>query len=264
MPIPMITSERAEAVTRSALKRADRGETSHKRGFKIIRIRSQYVVMKSEDGVWEQGADSIGQEKLPNGMRAILDDPQFMRNAIEEIASETCKADQGVRPLRGLVYRLVDEMEAQQISKATGIDMLAGFRHTIDNYAIEHALKKHGNPLFEAKRGQIALTIDDFTKIPEITTPANIDSTANNERGMPIVLYKKRYNGVIYVVEEVRKGRKQLAFVSMRKLKGGSETSGERLSPKMTTSHTPETLRRSEPPSDPSIAPGENGVNGVD
>ena len=47
------------------------------------------------------------------------------------------------------------------ISNSVMIDM-SGFTRVIDIYGIKHTFKKHGNVITEAKRGQIAITKEDF------------------------------------------------------------------------------------------------------
>lgn len=55
-------------------------------------------------------------------------------------------------------------------------------------------------------------------RIPDITDFADDVANAGKSRiGLNTVRYKKRVNGVIYYLEEVRTGRKQLAFKTMWK-----------------------------------------------
>src|SRR3546814_3978667 len=61
----------------------------------------------------------------------------------------------------------VSQANADRVLRDTGID-ISGARREIDNSAINHALKQHGSDTTEAKRGQAAITPEDFGKIPEI------------------------------------------------------------------------------------------------
>lgn len=60
----------------------------------------------------------------------------------------------------------IDAVLSQKIISETGINV-EGFSIAIDNYSITHTLLKHGNPIKEALRGQIAVTKLDFIKIVE-------------------------------------------------------------------------------------------------
>jgi hypothetical protein len=68
------------------------------------------------------------------------------------------------------------------------------------------------------KRLISAVTADDFKKIPMIIKTADkIEADGKNDKGMDIIKYTKQINGQIVVVKEVRTGRNQLAFLSIRK-----------------------------------------------
>ena len=104
-------------------------------------------------------------------------------------------------------------------AKAAGLDV-EGFAHTLDADAVRHIRKQHGDPKVEEKRGQIALTDDDFARIPEIlAAPDRIVFGAKTKPGRDIIGYVKRLDdGTTLYLEEARTGRKRLAAVSMRKV----------------------------------------------
>ncbi|MCH5234455.1 MAG: hypothetical protein J1E16_04115 [Muribaculaceae bacterium] len=116
-----------------------------------------------------------------------------------------------------------------------GIDIDNTYKHVIDNYAINHALKKHGGET-ERKRGQIPLEDKDFEKVEEVV--ANYDSITIDRNGSKeIIKYQKTYpDGTTYYIEEVRSGRKELAMVTMYKHKNTNLTDENLNEP---TSHTP-------------------------
>ncbi|MDI1243817.1 MAG: hypothetical protein PSV24_00245 [Rhodoferax sp.] len=58
---------------------------------------------------------------------------------------------------------------AALILEKTGLDV-RGYTRIIDNYGVRHTMKQHGNEVQEIKRGQIAVTWDDFSKIALITS----------------------------------------------------------------------------------------------
>ncbi|TJZ69760.1 LPD38 domain-containing protein [Chitiniphilus eburneus] len=107
-----------------------------------------------------------------------------------------------------------DVAEARQ---TLGVD-LSGYRHTADNYAIRHAIRRHGTDK-EYKHGQIPLTDSDFLAAQAaVETPDASVYGAKNERGQDVIGRLKRLDdGTLLYVEEVRTGRKTLAMASMRK-----------------------------------------------
>lgn len=95
----------------------------------------------------------------------------------------------------------------------------------IESTEIQHAIKGHGEE-GEHQCDQIAITRDDFAKIPIIIKTANLIEYAgkSKRRNLDIIRYIKKDNGTIYILEEVRTGRKKLAFLTMykkRQLPGG-------------------------------------------
>lgn len=92
------------------------------------------------------------------------------------------------------------------------------FFHVLDNFAVNHIVSKHTNEK-EELRGQAILQDSDFLLIPYIVS--NYDSllieTVKNKK---TVSYKKVcYNYVYFYVEEIRKGRHELAGVTFYKRK---------------------------------------------
>ncbi|MDE5888962.1 MAG: DUF2213 domain-containing protein, partial [Bacilli bacterium] len=106
-----------------------------------------------------------------------------------------------------------------------GLD-LTDYTHDLDVSGTRHAYKNHGDEKKEANRGQIALTDDDFEKIPEIVD--NYDSVEFGEKdkkGTPLIKYKKQYkDGTTYYVEEVRTKHKNLTIKTMYKTKKASNS----------------------------------------
>ncbi len=83
------------------------------------------------------------------------------------------------------------------------------------------------------------VTKEDFERIPEILeSPDSISYGGKDKRGLDIIRYEKQFNGTTYIAEEVRTGRKELAFQSMWK------RSTAKNAPEEPSSVSPETLRR--------------------
>lgn len=110
-------------------------------------------------------------------------------------------------------YRVVDIMPIEpllweSILHKTGVD-LRDFWFSIDNYSIVHTLLRHGNPAKESKHGQIAVTKDDFTLLPEIlTSPDSIRldiRTYGNSIKKESLIFYKSYEHHYVVAKEIRR-----------------------------------------------------------
>ena len=110
---------------------------------------------------------------------------------------------------------------AALILEKTGLNVV-GFTRILDNYGVRHTLKQHGDPVKEAKRGQIAVTLEDFGKIGLVTTePDDIFSDGTNKIGRQVIVFVKLIDGIGYRhVEELRGKHKLVATDSMRKKNG--------------------------------------------
>jgi hypothetical protein len=98
-----------------------------------------------------------------------------------------------------------------------GVKVDSSYHHTIDNFSISHALKKHGVER-EMLRGQMPITDADFEKVSGILESYDTMVLSKNSRGQSIVLYSKKYHeSTLLYVEEVRVGRKELAMASLYK-----------------------------------------------
>ena len=102
---------------------------------------------------------------------------------------------------------------AEKTKKATGIDV-SGFVHAVDESAIRHIFEKHGNEKSEALRGQVAVTNEDIESIADVLmSPDNIEQGKKNNT----IELSKRIGNEVFVVQEIRVGRKKLAIVTMWK-----------------------------------------------
>jgi hypothetical protein len=131
------------------------------------------------------------------------------------------------------IYRAVTPDEAKKAKEKQGGD-ISGYEHGIDEAAVRHIFKSHGNAATEAARGQVAVTREDFLQLPEITDPDKADSVEyglKTESGLPAIRYKKRINGHIVVVEEVREGRNRLALKTLWKTRAARDMSDQQTPP---------------------------------
>ncbi len=118
-----------------------------------------------------------------------------------------------------LVIGQVDN--AALILTQTGFN-LAGYTRFIDNYGVRHTMKQHSDPGRELKRGQLAVTLEDFALIPLITgEPDYVYADGKNRIGREVIVFVKLIDGIGYRhVEEIRGKHKLVATDSMRKKKG--------------------------------------------
>ena len=124
----------------------------------------------------------------------------------------------------GLLKMIVAPVSKRQQNdlKTLNVDIPTDFNHTIDNYAIQHVSKRHGSEK-ELLMGQIPLDENDFNLIPDVLENYDNISVEKGKRGNLNVVYEKSYpNGTTIYIEEERTSRKELAMVSMRKMKTAS------------------------------------------
>ena len=101
-----------------------------------------------------------------------------------------------------------------------GVHISEKYKHTIDLYAIIHSMKKHGSEQTENPRGQIAITREDFEKIPDILDNYDHIVIDKNKRNQDVIIYQKTYaDGTTLYAEEVRVGRAELAMGTLYKMK---------------------------------------------
>lgn len=120
---------------------------------------------------------------------------------------------------RKVKYREVAAKTIAFFKQETGLDV-SGYHHTIDNYAIQHILNRHGDAKTEEARGQLQITKDDVLAIPEITNnPDFLVPGGKTPQGLESLWNVKKINGFIYYLEEVRSGKNELAAKTMIKAK---------------------------------------------
>lgn len=109
----------------------------------------------------------------------------------------------------------VSDVTASQIEKETGLDV-KGWTHGIDEAAVRHIIKRHGDPQKEAKMGQIAVTKQDIEQIETvINSPDSVEYGGINDRGNETLIIKKTLGDKTICIQELRTGNKKLSVVSM-------------------------------------------------
>lgn len=109
--------------------------------------------------------------------------------------------------------------EVSRLFKLTGV-ALSGYRRVIDNFAVRHVFKNHGDEKKETQRGQIAVSPDDFNLISLILIQYDSFSIEKNRIGNFIFRYTLNTDKFRLVyAEEVRTGRRELAVQTLYKQK---------------------------------------------
>lgn len=180
-----------------------------------------------------QGARDYVAGKRPGAMdtggtrlSAVSDDG--MAAASAEVALQlrelAASAKAGGNDNRTIVLQQVTPQEAD-ILRSEGVNVTDAFAHSVDMFAVRHALNRHGDPKIEKNRGQIAITDDDVARINEVVAaPTAYVLGGKTPRNQDVVGTIKRLDdGTILYLEEVRSGRKTLAMTSMRKYPGTTD-----------------------------------------
>ena len=99
------------------------------------------------------------------------------------VAAALARSSGVVRVTLGPVRRVRD------LEKLTGVN-LRGFKHSLTNQGIAHALVMHGSLTNEAVRGQIAITAADFVNIADIVKSPDAVSLGSPSRanGQPRII----------------------------------------------------------------------------
>ncbi len=141
----------------------------------------------------------------------------WYQSAIDGIRSVVAAAKQKGDVKKWTKYAPVSDW-LRGAAKNVGLT-LDGFEHGLDADAVRHANAAHSDAKSEKNRGLVAITDEDFEKIPLVVSePDRVVFGAKSGDGLDQLFYIKKMNdGSIVHVEEVRTGRKRLAAVSLRK-----------------------------------------------
>lgn len=131
---------------------------------------------------------------------------QTSKNSTEVSSINEALADDGSNKRRfTTVLKGVSDRVANIVKKAIGLD-ISGYDHTVDNYAMKHAIEGH-------KNDKIPLKASDFGLIQDIIS--NPDSVEYSSKDKGAIVYKKQYNDRVVYLEEVRNKRHELAMKTM-------------------------------------------------
>lgn len=124
------------------------------------------------------------------------------------------------------VHVIAPVRNASAISKAVGISV-TGYAVVLENGTARHTLRRHGDARAEARRGQLAVTEDDFALLPQILCEFDrVEAADATKQGVPQARFHKRIGIVEYeVFAAVRQRAEQVAFKTMLKRRAREEAS---------------------------------------
>lgn len=95
---------------------------------------------------------------------------------------------------------------------------LSGHRREASDDMLRHAMNSHGSNPKEATRGQRALTVKDYQRLPAVTNKADsVTLSPKKHRGLPVIEYSKEIGGETFVYAEAVSARRyRVSFVSLR------------------------------------------------
>lgn len=135
---------------------------------------------------------------------------------------------EAVKERASLVKIVIQYADQELIASLAGVCPPVGldFKHVLDNYAVRHTMMKHASDK-EESRGQVRVDLDDFLMLPEILTEYDA-ITLTSRNGKQIIIYEKNYaTCTCHLVEEIRKGRKELAVITLYKTRKGRLTGAD-------------------------------------
>ena len=139
---------------------------------------------------------------------------------------------------QGVQFATVESDEARRLKGVLGVDV-EGFHHVVDNFAIRHSHRKHGGER-ERLQGQLPLQREDFVRIPDIiASPDSVSDGGVDKLGNRIINYEKRFNGTLYLAQEIRTGERQLALKSLWKRPSAKTMPPEKQAPASNVSNAP-------------------------
>lgn len=124
---------------------------------------------------------------------------------------------------------------ANSIKSKTGVDV-ENYNLSFRSDTAKHIIKQHGNAKTEAKRGQVAVTEEDFQKIPQIVSEFDdVYLSGNSQEGKPSLTFEKEIDNIYYVVNYVSDKHHNLEVQTMYKQKKNSATADSVQSPILTS-----------------------------
>lgn len=99
----------------------------------------------------------------------------------------------------------------------TAIPSLDGYSFSLSRSAAKHVRKKHGNPVTEKARGQVAITDTDMSRVPDIFREYDHMRFADMNDNKKILIAKTYQDGTILVLAESSRKKRDIGVSSVWK-----------------------------------------------
>lgn len=160
----------------------------------------------------ESGTKKIGERHpLKDGIYTHVDAAASSK-AIVDLALRHKERD-GVR---GVAYNQVTPADVKAYQRV-GVSITDNAWHEVTKDEIAHVLKQHGDAVKEANRGQLPITPKDFARLPEVVRPENIHAVVVRKDKSIGVIYQKRVNGHVILVESTGPTGRKFQLNTMEK-----------------------------------------------
>lgn len=151
------------------------------------------------------------RDDLANAYRELRSTEDAIRRYVASIPATG--GVEAADPMRTL--GLVTSQQIDQLLALTGVDV-TGFDFAIDAPAIRHVFNKHGDPASEARRGQRAVTVDDFIRLLQILRDPEVVSLLPAKGATKQVQLERVIDGQRHVaIFELRTKRHRLSLATM-------------------------------------------------
>ncbi|WP_297529614.1 hypothetical protein [Thiohalobacter sp.] len=185
-------------------------------------LRDMAVAMADKTRQWPYELAKAYMQALPARVR---DAHAIAYRGLPSVAEDTRRYAQAVLAGRPVPpYRtlgLLTASEARQIAGMTGQDAgrLALYDWAIDRNAPGHVRRQHGDAATEAPRGQVAVTVEDYARLPAIILDADaLEYGGTSDVGRPVVRARRRWNDVEYTAAfELRSSRRMMVLQTLWK-----------------------------------------------
>ncbi|CZE49986.1 hypothetical protein [Campylobacter geochelonis] len=184
----------------------------------IIQTFTQQGNKLDNQGLGYQTDEIIPQKtKFDEITSSILSSPQTGRDMFL-VGKDNLNADLLKWSIDNNRKIAVDKLDVAQ-AKELGFKYPDDVRRTINPDEIKHTLKNHGKES-EVLRGQDVITFEDIAKYRDLVENPDKIRIGKTKQNNTAIISAKQINGHYIIVEEVQKGNNELAFKTMRKMKG--------------------------------------------
>ncbi len=152
--------------------------------------------------------------------KQIADKSRFKEGGTDDLIAMFQHASDMTVPRKqwqGVIYGHVSKETAKAVKNSTGLN-IRNYRHAVEMNGMVHISKRHGLGREEAQ-ALAPITQEDIAKIPEIVANPDAVTRGRSESGSPTILYSKKFETMVFYVEEMqpRQGLNLLVAKTMYK-----------------------------------------------